>query len=102
MSLQLDTATLAFEAGRKINSLMARFENSPDDIGLLEKILAIVGILLSILHELDVQQAQNVLFEISKKEYPVMVKKAAEADQTAGKWCEHFKALANYLGVKVD
>ncbi|MBN1392475.1 MAG: DUF3536 domain-containing protein [Sedimentisphaerales bacterium] len=102
LPLQLDTATLRFEASGKINSLMDKFENLPDDIVLLEKISAMLGILLTIIPELDVQPAQNVLFKVSKEEYPAMVKKAEAGEQTAKSWCEHFRTLANYLGVKVD
>jgi hypothetical protein len=102
LPLQLDTATIRFEASGKINSLMGKFEDSPDDVVLLEKISAMLGILLTIVPELDLQPAQNVLFKVSKEEYPAMVKKAEAGEQTAKSWCEHFRTLANYLGVKVD
>jgi hypothetical protein len=102
LPLQLDTAMLRFEASGKINSLMGKFEGSPEDVKLLEKISAVLGILLSIVPELDFQPAQNVLFKVSKEEYPIMIKKAAAGEQIAKKWCEHFKTLANYLGVKVN
>ena len=102
LPLQLDTATLRFEASGKINSLLEKFENFPDDIVLLEKTSSILSILLTVVPELDLQPAQNVLFRISTKEYPAIVKKAEAGEQTAKRWCEHFKTLANYLGVKVD
>ncbi|MGA1979878.1 MAG: DUF3536 domain-containing protein [Sedimentisphaerales bacterium] len=102
LPLQLDTATLRFEASRKINFLMGKFEDSPGDVKLLERISAILGILLTIVPELDLQPAQNVLFKVSREQYPVMIKKAEAGEQIAKKWCEHFKTLANYLGVKVD
>jgi len=69
---------------------------------LLEKISAMLGILLTIVPELDLQPAQNVLFKVSRENYPLMIKKAEAGEQTAKKWCEHFKALAYFLGVKVD
>ncbi len=101
MPLQLDTPTLRFEASGKINSLMGKFEDSPEDIALLEKIAAMLGILLTIVPELDLQPAQNVLFKVSREQYPLMIKKAEAGEQTAKKWCEHFKTLAYFLGVKV-
>jgi len=102
LSLQIDTTTLAFETSRKINSLMNKFEKYSDDIALLEKISAILGILLSVLPELDLQTAQNILFGVIRQKYPAMIQKANSGDEFAKKWCQNFKNVANYLGVKVD
>jgi alpha-amylase/alpha-mannosidase (GH57 family) len=102
LSLQLDTATLRFEASRKINALMGRLEDSPDDAELLEKISAVLAVLLSIIPELDLQFAQNVLFGISRERYPAMIQKLNSGEELAKRWCGHFKTLANYLGVKIE
>jgi len=102
LSLQLDTTTLKFEASRKINSLMGKFESSPDDVKLLETITTTLGILLSIIPELDLQTAQNVLFGISKEKYAAMVEKADSDNGFAKHWCAYFKTLANYLGVEIE
>ncbi|HUW20051.1 MAG TPA: DUF3536 domain-containing protein [Sedimentisphaerales bacterium] len=101
LSLQLDEATLQFEASHKINRLMDAFENSPDDVNLLETIEATVGILLKLTSELDLQKAQNVFFAISRQKYPDMIKKAASGDRVAEKWVEHFRNLAHHLDIKV-
>ncbi|MFZ0035479.1 MAG: DUF3536 domain-containing protein [Sedimentisphaerales bacterium] len=102
LSLQIDTTTLAFETSRRIYSLMSKFEKHSDDIKLLEKISSILSILLTVIPEIDLQTAQNILFGIIKQKYPAMVQKANSGDEFAKKWCEHFKNAANYLGVKVD
>jgi alpha-amylase/alpha-mannosidase (GH57 family) len=102
LSLQLDTATLQFEASRKVNRLMAELEAAPDNADLLETIEATVGILLTIVTELDLQAAQNVFFDISKKTYPQIGKNAQSGDPKAQKWVEHFRKLANYLGVRIQ
>jgi hypothetical protein len=102
LSLQIDTTTLAYEASRKINSLMSSFEKYSDDIALLEKISGILGILLSIIPELDLQTAQNILFGIIRQKYPAMTQQAASGDEFAKKWCQNFKSVANYLGIKID
>lgn len=101
LSVQLDQATLRFEASRKINRLMNKLAGSPDDLKLLETIEATLGILRTIVLELDLQTAQNVLFAISRGEYPAMSKKAELGDSIAKKWVEHFEKLADYLDVKV-
>jgi len=100
-SLQLDNATIQFEASRKINRLMTRLKESPEDSKLLETIEATVKILLSIATELNLQTAQNVFFDISKKTYPEMNSKALAGDLASQKWVEHFTKLARYLGVNI-
>jgi hypothetical protein len=102
LSLQIDTTTLAFVASRKINSLMSNFEKYSDDIGLLEKISSILSVLLGVVPELDLQTAQNILFGIIRQKFPAMIQKADSGDEFAKKWCELFKSVAIYLGVKVD
>ena len=102
LSLQLDTTTLKFEVSRKMNSLMNKFEDSHDDIELLESITTVLGILLDVVPELDLQAAQNVLFGISKEKYPAMLQKADSENGFAKRWCEQFRSLANYLGIVVD
>jgi hypothetical protein len=52
--------------------------------------------------ELDLQAAQNVFFDIGKKTYPQISKNAQSGDQKAQKWVEHFRKLANYLGVMIQ
>jgi hypothetical protein len=102
LSLQLDMATLQFEADRKVDRLIMTLASSPEDAGLLETIEATVRILLTLVTELDLQAAQNVFFGISKKTYPEVAGKAKSGDQAAQKWVENFKKLAQYLGVRVQ
>jgi hypothetical protein len=101
-SLQLDKATIQFEASRKINRLMTLLKETPENSKLLETIEATVRILLLIVTELNLQTAQNILFDISKKTYPEMSKKAQGGDHASKKWVEHFTKLARYLGVKIQ
>lgn len=102
LSLQLDEATIRFEATRKINRLMDRLEGSPDDVILLEIIEATLGILSAMGSHLDLQKAQNVFFSISSQRYPNMNKQADSGDEHAKKWVHHFKNLARYLDVCVQ
>jgi hypothetical protein len=102
LSIQLDEATLSFEASHKVNNLMRRFEKAPDDLKLLERIESMLQILLTIISKLDLQTAQNVFFALTKSTYPNLKQMADSGDKTAKKWVEHFKSLAQYLDVKVD
>jgi hypothetical protein len=102
LSLRIDTATLQYETSHKINYLMGKLENSPTNIKLIEKINSILSILLTIVTDLDLQTAQNILFVIIKERYPEIKQKAQAGDETAKNWCIQFQNLANYLGVKAD
>jgi hypothetical protein len=102
LSLKIDTSVLRYETSHKINYLMGKLENSPNDIRLLEKINKILNILLNLVPELDLQTAQNILFVLTKKKYPEMKQKAQSGDENAKSWCTQFNSLANYLGIKAD
>ncbi|KPK77809.1 MAG: glycoside hydrolase [Phycisphaerae bacterium SM23_30] len=102
LSLPLDETTLRFEASRKINQLMYKLEHAPGDVELLEKIVTTLKMLLGISSKLDLQAAQNVFFAISRENYPVLFQKAMRSDKQAQEWIEHFKDLAQHLGVKVE
>ena len=102
LSLQLDEPTLRFEASRKINLLMNRFDVSRNDVELLGTIVITFKMLLAIVTRLDLQTAQNVFFEISRENYPDMKKKAEAGDPPAKKWVEYFRDLAQHLDVKIE
>ncbi|MEN6383735.1 MAG: DUF3536 domain-containing protein [Phycisphaerales bacterium] len=102
LSLRIDTSTLRYETSHKINYLMGKLANSPDEIKLIEKINMTLSILLDIVPELDLQTAQNLLFILTKKKYPEMKQKAQTGDETAANWCKEFNNLANFLGIKAD
>lgn len=102
LSLKIDMATLRFETSHKINYLMGKLQNAPNDLKLLEKITTTLGILLNVVSELDLQTAQNILFIIIKKKYPEIKQKAYTGDEEAIHWIEQFNQLANYLGVKAE
>ena len=102
LSLQLDEATIRFEATRKINRFMDRLEGSPDDVSMIKIIEATLGILSAMGSLLDLQKAQNVFFSISSLMYPNMNKQADLGDEHAKKWIHHFQNLARYLDVCVQ
>ncbi len=102
LSLELDKATIQFEAGRKVNQLMAQWEEWPQDADILMSIEAIVRILMTLVSDLNIQKAQNIFFDISKQTYPDMSKRAQSGDAAAQKWVDHFTKLARYFGVRIQ
>ena len=119
LSLQLDKATLKYEASAKINNLMEMFEQhvresskrgkakqdeqevADVENGLLYTIASALKILKGIVPELDVQLAQNILFTIGKEKYSQMKEKASAQDEEAAKWIDLFEQVAEHLGLVV-
>jgi hypothetical protein len=101
LSLNLDETTLGFEATNKINRLMDKFLGSSNNLELLERIKNTLQVLFEINARLDLQKAQNIFFELSRKKYPAMLKKARIKNKSAKQWIAHFEDLAGFLSIKL-
>ncbi|MFH1362561.1 MAG: DUF3536 domain-containing protein, partial [bacterium] len=88
LASQLDLGSLGFEATQLINKLMAQLLKRPTEISLLEQINKTLSPLLEL--KIDLWQAQNAYFSVSRKVY-------ADMDSS---WKEAFHQLGVYLGVK--
>jgi len=102
LSVPLDQQALQFEAGHRINGLMDRLQESPEDIALLETTEATLRILSSVVAGPNVQAGQNILFDLSKDLYPEKQRLAAEGDGRAKAWVRHFQQIAQHLDVVVE
>jgi hypothetical protein len=100
-SFEPDKITLGFVASQRINKLMEKLSQTPEDVLVLQKIEAILRILSALPLELDVWKAQNVYFSIGKQLYSGMRENAEKGDNNAKKWIEHFDSLGHYLQVKI-
>ena len=102
LSLQLDKATLRYEASAKITNLMEMFEQSREDVQLLSTIESALKILRSIVPDMDLQSAQNLFFTIGKEKYPETKEKAAAEDTEAAEWVQLFTLVAEHLGLVIE
>jgi hypothetical protein len=98
-SLELDKA-VGYIAASKINSLMKRLYDNPDDAATLHKLGEILRMLKELPLELDMWQSQNLCFALSKNVYDKMNRAAQEGNPDAQKWLEDFNSVADYLEVK--
>ncbi len=101
LSLDLDKERLRFVAGHKISNLMDKFQESPDNLDLLQIIGKTLEILKTIISDIDLQNAQNIFFGVAKTRYPEVEKTAQSGDVTAARWIEDFKNLAHQLGLVI-
>jgi len=102
LSLQMDQATLRYEASAKINNLMERFEQSRDDIHLLSTIESVLRILRGIVPDMDLQAAQNLFFTIGKEKYPEMKEETAAQNKEAPNWVQLFELVAGHMGLVIE
>lgn len=101
LSLNLDRKRLRFVSGRKISRLMDRFEESLDDLELLQTIGKTLEILKTVISGIDLQNAQNIFFAVAKSRFPEVEAKAQSGDEASAMWVADFKNLAQQLGLVV-
>lgn len=98
--IEIDKATLGFVSSHKIHSLMEKLESSPKEMALLETLESILKILSSLPLDLNLWEAQNIYFSISKQLYSEMKKNAEIGDNDSKDWLKHFDKLGSYLKIK--
>ena len=101
LSLDLDTRRLRFVGGHRISRLMDRFEESLDDLDLLQTIGKTLEILKTVISDIDLQSAQNVFFAVAKSRFPEVKARAQSGDKAAATWVADFTNLAQQLGLVV-
>ena len=100
-SLELDRVTLGFVASRRINKLMEKLYEKPEDVSRMENVETLLWILRLLPLDLNLWKSQNIYFHIGKQLYNSMREKAEKGEGSAKKWVEHFHSLGRYLQVKV-
>ncbi len=100
-SFEPDKVTLAFVAGQRVNGLMEKLSQNPEDVHILESIETILKLLSPLSLDLNLWKSQNIYFYIGKQLYVGKREKAERGDENAKKWIDHFDALGHYLQAKV-
>ena len=99
-SFKRDQANFTFLASQRISSLMTRLSEHPDNIQLMEKIIAILELLGQLHLDLDLWRAQNIYFAMGRRIYPDIISQAG-SDELAGRWVRLFEQLGEILLVNM-
>ena len=99
-SFKRDQANFTYLASQKISKLMKRLSEHPDNVQLMEKIIAVLELLGQLHLELDLWRTQNIYFAMGQKVYPDFAAKAA-GDEMAGRWVKLFGQLGDILLIKI-
>jgi hypothetical protein len=100
-SFKRDQANFTFLASERTSSLMKRLSDHPDNIHLMEKIVAILELLGQLDMDLDLWKAQNTYFAMGRNIYPDFILKAG-TDELAGRWVKLFEHLGEILKVNIN
>jgi len=96
--VSLETAGLSYTISHTLEKLIEEFRAHPEQIPLLEKLGALIGLLQSLPFEVDLWKAQNAYYAMWQKVYPEF---RSRADQEAQVWAGRFLSLGEKLSVRV-
>ncbi|MFH1359744.1 MAG: DUF3536 domain-containing protein [Candidatus Omnitrophota bacterium] len=96
--LDKDKANLCYVASRRVNDLMIRFLQNPDDIVLMETVDLVLKNLNQLSLEMDLWLAQNIYFAVGKKFYH---DRLTQDNEFTRKWLASFNRLGDILHVRI-
>ncbi len=98
-----DKENISFIASSRIVGLMEKYSRQSDESPeLAEKLQKVLELLCGLSIDLNIWKAQNIYFNMKKKKYDALRKKAGQGDKRAKEWIEHFNNIGKILDVKVD
>ena len=100
-----DKENLDFLASLRVNEMMARLANAPEDVVFLEHIVHMVRLLRELRIEIDLWKAQNIFYALaqalSRVKRDLADTNGPDGD-AAKRWLNAFYALGELLKVKVS
>jgi len=99
--VSLSTSELGYKACWKIDALMERLSEQPDDLDLLTTIETALSILLPAGLDLNLWKTQNLFFFLAREHLETMQDKAEAGDSRAAAWMEHLYKLGDQLRIRV-
>ena len=99
--LSLDFAGLGYEAAEWVNRRLTAFGADPGNIVALVNVKEALERLHTLPMGLNLWKAQNVVFDLTKTQYPEKREVAARNGAEAAQWVEMFTATAKALSVKM-
>jgi alpha-amylase/alpha-mannosidase (GH57 family) len=98
--ISLDAKTLEFALRQKLERLAKKIAQTPEDIDLLERLVAAVELVYALPFDVNLRKIQNVQYDLVERFYPVYKEKAADGDTSAARWIEYTDALKEKLLIK--
>jgi hypothetical protein len=99
--IPLDAKTLEFALRQKLVRLAEEMHQTPEDVGLLERMAAAVGLAYVLPFDVNLRKVQNIQYELVQNIYPDFKQKADAGDASAGRWVGYADALNEKLLIKI-
>ncbi|HLY99480.1 MAG TPA: DUF3536 domain-containing protein, partial [Candidatus Angelobacter sp.] len=96
--VQPNADALSYAAGKALNRVMQQLRQNPHDHALLKNAGVLAGLFQLFPFPVNFWQAQNILYSLLKKVYPVF---AGQSDADSQAWVESFLSLGEKLMVAV-
>lgn len=101
IDVTLDEVTLNFLTDQKLNSLMNRLKQFPEDVGLIHSINELITLGRESALTINDWEAQNIAFEIRNDHFDDMVNKSYSGDKEAEAWLGTFTTLSQNLNLVI-
>jgi len=86
----------------RLNELIDRFCDSPDEVSRLSRVESFLKVLAPLRLNLSLWYAQNSYFATGKRLLGEMMKRKNEGDKVAARWISHFRKLGELLKVNLS
>jgi hypothetical protein len=101
LEVKVNKVGLDFLAEQKINSLMSRLKNSPEDVHLMRKIAKFMEATQKVQLTPDLWQAQNIAFQVQGKNYQKYQERSELGEEDAKLWIDNFYKLFAHLNITI-
>ncbi len=100
--VELDAAGLGFSLKKTIERFAEMLLAEPGDLPLLQRFEEAVGMARTLPLDIDFWNTQNKFFAILRSFQPRMLGKAAQGDENAKAWLDHFSSLGDKLNINIE
>ncbi|MBI5383149.1 MAG: DUF3536 domain-containing protein [Verrucomicrobia bacterium] len=100
--IALEADTLGFALKAHLDRLCEQFQKAPDDLALLQRFESAAALAHALPFEVNLWKPQNAYHTMLQTVCAQPCERAAQGDEHAQAWLQHFKALGEQLGFGVD
>jgi alpha-amylase/alpha-mannosidase (GH57 family) len=100
LGVKVDEPQVRLKCSRRLDAMLLRLQAAPDDLVLLQEAAHTVGVLKIIIPRIGLEEAQNICFDIGRRQYEKMAG-AAPDDLQAVQWTHAYEELADLLNLAV-
>lgn len=100
-SFSRDREEVSLMTTARLNKLMTQLAKDPEDVILIENIVALLNIFNTLKFDVTLWKAQNIIFYLRRKYYLEKKSKARQGDLRSDRWASAIDLLAEFLGVAI-